>query len=237
MFGQFFPKAFRQEVEALQSELQDRTGQPIPRYVALRLLLDTGGYLGSFGVACDQEDLTRLLHEARTRLTASDCVIHSVETNARYHWVEKTLDGVVSYPSTSKDTVTDRVDRLLTHRVFGTLIFFAMMVIVFQSIFSWAGPLQDWIESIVEQLGTAVASVVPAGMLQSLLVDGVIAGVGAVLVLLPQIFMLFFFLAIMEDCGYMARAAYLMDAGMSRVGLTAGRLQASLLFPKLHRSK
>jgi ferrous iron transport protein B len=134
--------------------------------------------------------------------------------------VEKTLDGVVSYPSTSKDTVTDRVDRLLTHRVFGTLMFFAMMVIVFQSIFSWAGPLQDWIESIVEQLGTAVAGVVPAGMLQSLLVDGVIAGVGAVLVFLPQIFMLFFFLAILEDCGYMARAAYLMDAGMSRVGLS-----------------
>ncbi len=215
-----FPKAFRHEVDELTRELEQRVGKPVPRYVALRLLLDTGGYLGSFGIDCDQGELADLLHAARRRLTAADCSVLVVETNCRYHWVEKVLDGVVTYPANAKDTLTDRIDRLLTHRVLGTLIFFAMMIIVFQSIFSWAGPLQDLIEGGVGQVSTFVAGVVPEGMLQSLLVHGVISGVGAVLVFLPQIFMLFFFLTVLEDCGYMARTAYLMDNSMSRIGLS-----------------
>jgi ferrous iron transport protein B len=215
-----FPRAFRHEVDELTRELEGRVGKSVPRYVALRLLLDTGGYLDSFGIDCNKEELADLLHAARRRLTAADCSVHEVETNCRYHWVEKVLNGVVTYPANAKDTVTDRIDRLLTHRVLGTVIFFAMMIIVFQSIFSWAVPLQDLIEHVVDQFGTFVAGVTPEGMLQSLLVHGVISGVGAVLVFLPQIFMLFFFLAVLEDCGYMARAAYLMDNSMSRIGLS-----------------
>jgi ferrous iron transport protein B len=94
------------------------------------------------------------------------------------------------------------------------------MVIVFQSLFAWAAPFQDALERLVGAVGDAITAVVPAGVLQSLLADGVVAGVGAVLAFLPQIAMLFLFVAILEDCGYMARAAYLMDRLMSRVGLS-----------------
>ena len=198
-----FPRGFRHEVDELKRELEKRGDKPVPRYVALRLLLDTGGYLTNSGILCDQDELSELLHAVRRRLTASDCPVHTVETNSRYHWVEKLLDGVVTYPADVKDTLTDRIDRLLTHRVLGTVIFLAMMVVVFQAIFSWTTPLQDLIEVLVGRLGDFVAGLIPAGMLQSLLVNGVIAGVGGVLVFLPQIFMLFFFLAILEDCGYM----------------------------------
>ncbi len=215
-----FPRAFRHEVDELKRELEKRVGRSVPRYVALRLLLDTGGFLGDFGIVCDGDELAEMLHAVRRRLTASDCPVHTVETNSRYHWVEKLLDGVVTHPVDFKDTLSDRIDRLLTHRILGSVIFFAMMVVVFQAIFSWATPLQDLIEALVGRLGETVAGLMPAGMLQSLLVNGVIAGVGGVLVFLPQIFMLFFFLAVLEDCGYMVRAAYLMDSGMSRVGLS-----------------
>ena len=94
------------------------------------------------------------------------------------------------------------------------------MVIVFQAIFSWARPFQELIERLVAAAGAGISTTVPDGVLQSLLSDGVVAGVGAVLVFLPQIAMLFLFVAILEDCGYMARAAYLMDGLMSRVGLS-----------------
>ena len=106
------------------------------------------------------------------------------------------------------------------HRVWGTLIFALLMVLVFQSIFAWAAPLMQALDRGVSYVGNAVSGLLPAGAFQSLVVDGVIAGVGSVLTFLPQILMLFLFIAILEDCGYMARAAYLMDKLMSRVGLS-----------------
>ena len=94
------------------------------------------------------------------------------------------------------------------------------MYIVFQSIFTWAGPLQEFVETAQGAVGDFVAAQLSPGPLRSLLVDGVIAGVGGVLVFLPQIALLFLFIAVLEDCGYMARAAFLMDNVMSRLGLS-----------------
>ena len=130
------------------------------------------------------------------------------------------LNEVVQKPAQDVVTMTDRLDRVLTHPVSGVLIFVVLMVIVFQAIFSWAAPLQNLLERLVSAVGGWISAVMPVGVLQSLLADGVVAGVGAVLAFLPQIAMLFLFVAILEDCGYMARAAYLMDGMMSRVGLS-----------------
>ena len=130
------------------------------------------------------------------------------------------LNEVVQRPAQDVVTTTDRLDRVLTHPVSGVLTFVALMVIVFQAIFSWAAPLQNLLEWLVSGVGGWVSAVMPVGVLQSLLADGVVAGVGAVLAFLPQIALLFLFVAILEDCGYMARAAYLMDGMMSRVGLS-----------------
>src|SRR5207302_654342 len=117
-------------------------------------------------------------------------------------------------------TWTDRLDRVLTHRVWGTLLFLALMFVVFESIFTWAKPLMDVIKTGKDSLGQILAGVLPGGPLSSLLIDGILEGVGSVLIFLPQIVILFGFLAVLEDCGYMARAAFLMDKLMARCGLS-----------------
>ncbi|MCA9205461.1 MAG: ferrous iron transporter B, partial [Planctomycetales bacterium] len=109
---------------------------------------------------------------------------------------------------------------VLTHRLWGSVVFCLLMVVIFQAIFSGATGAMDAIEWIVEQCGEWVGARMAEGTLRSLIVEGVIGGVGGVIVFLPQILILFFFIAVLEDCGYMARAAYLMDRLMSRVGLS-----------------
>ena len=114
---------------------------------------------------------------------------------------------------------TDRLDRVLLHPVWGFLVLAVVLAVVFQSIFNWASIPQDLIKDGLSWLGKAVEGMMAAGPLRSLLVDGVIAGVGSVLVFLPQILLLFLFILLLEDSGYMARAAFLMDRMMGRVGL------------------
>ena len=102
------------------------------------------------------------------------------------------------------------------------LLFALLLLLIFQAVFSWATPLMDLIENGVVMLGSLARDFFPASMATDLLVDGVIAGVGNVVVFLPQILLLFFFLGLMEDTGYMARSAFIMDRLMSRVGLGGG---------------
>src|SRR5262249_31619854 len=125
----------------------------------------------------------------------------------------------VGRPARRPASWTDRLDRLLTHKVWGTLIFLALMFVGFQAIFTWARPLMSAIGAGKDPGSEALRGQVPPGALTSLLGDGVIDGVGAVLVFLPQIMILFGFIAVLEDCGYMARAAFLMDKLMARAGL------------------
>ena len=117
------------------------------------------------------------------------------------------------------DRLTQRLDDLFTHRVLGWVAFLGMMTLLFVSIFSIASYPMDWIEAGFTWLSGAVQGAMPEGDLRDLLTDGVIAGVGGVVVFLPQILILFFFIGLLEDTGYMARAAFLMDRVMNRVGL------------------
>src|SRR5262249_55058224 len=112
------------------------------------------------------------------------------------------------------------IDRVLTNRVWGTLIFLALMFAVFQAIFTGARPIMDAIDAGKDRLADGVRGLLGTGPLTSLLADGVIGGLGSVIVFLPQIIILFAFIALLEDCGYMARAAFLMDKLMSRCGLS-----------------
>ena len=114
---------------------------------------------------------------------------------------------------------TDRIDRVVLHPLWGSLLLLSVLAVLFQAIFSWANVPMDFIKQGVMALGHFVGGLMAEGPLRSLLVDGVIAGVGAVLVFLPQILLLFFFILLLEDSGYMARAAFLMDRLMGRVGL------------------
>ena len=120
-------------------------------------------------------------------------------------------------PSTSR--LTERLDAVFLHRVWGPLIFLALGMLVFQAIFTWATPLMDGVEALIAGSGEWLAVSMADSWLRSLLIDGVWAGVGSVVVFLPQILVLFFFLGVLEDSGYMARAAVIADRLMYRVGL------------------
>lgn len=123
---------------------------------------------------------------------------------------------------------THRIDRLLLHPLAGPLILALVMFTMFQAVFAWSEAPIGWIEGLMERLGAAVTAALPEGLLRSLLVDGVISGVGAVVVFLPQILILFLFILLLEGTGYMVRAAFLMDRLMSRAGLS-GRAFIPLL--------
>lgn len=116
-------------------------------------------------------------------------------------------------------SLTDRVDRFVLHPLWGPLLFLLVVLLVFQSIFTWAQPAMDGMDAMVSWLGTRLGNLCPPGLFRSFLVDGVVAGVGSVVVFLPQILILFFFIALLEHTGYMARSAMVMDRLMLKIGL------------------
>ena len=122
-------------------------------------------------------------------------------------------------PPKRPDTWTGKIDSVLLHPVAGVVILLAILFLMFQAVFSWATPVMDLIKAGFDWLSLQVTTYLPPGLLQSLIADGIISGVGSVLVFLPQIMILFFFIILLEDFGYMARAAFLMDRIMGGAGL------------------
>ena len=167
----------------------------------------------------DVAGLEPVVTAARAQVEAAGLSPISLEAESRYGWIAEVVERTVHRTGAGGKTFTDRVDAVALHRVGGPLIFVALMAVVFQSIFTWAEPLIGFVEGLFGALGGAVAAAIPEGDLQSLIVDGVIGGVGSVLVFLPQIVILFLFIGILEDTGYMARAAFIMDRFMRSVGL------------------
>ena len=163
--------------------------------------------------------LQTAVREALTALTGHGYTPNRLESELRYAWIADVMDKTVSRPRSVKRNLSDRIDRIVLHRVVGPIIFLALMAVVFQAVFSWAAPLMDGIEVLIAAIGGAVGDRMPDGDLRSLVVDGVFGGVGSVLVFLPQIAILFAFITLLEHSGYMARAAFLMDRVMRTVGL------------------
>jgi len=141
--------------------------------------------------------------------------------------VQALLDAAVSVPRRTSE-LDDKLDHWVLHPVFGMLILAAIMFLMFQAVFTWAAPFQDGIEASVAWLGSFIGASLPDGMLKSLLVDGIIAGTGSVLVFLPQILLLFLFILCLEESGYLPRAAFLLDRFMLASGLS-GRAFIPLL--------
>ncbi len=211
-----FPEAFEEEVQSLQTKL----GTEVPEYLVRRLLLDVGGYTEQLFAAQADLDIPAQIKATRERLAQAGCPVPAVEARSRYGWIRQVTQDCLHRPSAQAQSWSDRLDRVLTHRLWGTLVFFGVMFLLFQSIFTVATPLMDLIVSGQTLLSDALKGSLPAGPLTSLLADGIVGGVGAVVIFLPQIFILFAFITILEDCGYMARAAFLMDKLMARCGLS-----------------
>jgi ferrous iron transport protein B len=148
---------------------------------------------------------------------ASGKALDDEVVRGRYSFIDEHVAPLVSAPV--RHTLTERVDAVLIHPVFGFASFLAISLVIFQSLFTWANPAIDAIEWLFGQLGERVGSLLGDNVFSELIVEGVIGGAGSVVVFLPQILLLFLFVGLMEDSGYMARVAYLMDRIMKTMGL------------------
>ena len=138
---------------------------------------------------------------------------------ARYNFISNVVQETVKHNDSEDHRFSEKIDRVLTHKFFGLVILIGVLLLLFQAIFSWASLPMDLLDKGFGAFGDTVRNAMPPGVLTDLLVDGIIAGVGGVLVFLPQILLLFLFISLLEDTGYMSRAAFLLDKLMSRVGL------------------
>lgn len=152
-------------------------------------------------------------------MEAAERLLNNLDSNALYEQVEDILRQVVRTEMKLPEWHR-RLDSLVLHPVWGFVILMAILLLVFQAVYSWSAPLMDAIEGGFGALGEWVAAVMPAGVLQDLIVNGVIAGMGSVLVFLPQITILFAFILLLEDSGYLPRAAFLLDNLLSKSGLS-----------------
>jgi ferrous iron transport protein B len=143
----------------------------------------------------------------------------TVITDAKYSFITGALKETFRDPNIKKTTLSEKIDNVLTHKYFGFLIFNAILFLMFFATFKLGSYPTNWIDTGVSAFGSFVANVMQPGMLRDLLVNGIINGAGSVLVFLPNILILFFFIAILEGTGYMARAAFIMDKIMHRFGL------------------
>ena len=217
-----FPETLERQVEILRgnaSSMGADGDRRLSRVEAFRALVDEGGYTEERLVAEKGEELSGELARRRGEIGIS-APLSSIETEVRYSWINRILDGCLSQSTEPRRTVSDKIDMLFTHRVAGMVIFIAVSALVFQGIYQWSEPLMGGIESLFSGLGSLARAILPAGALRSLVIDGIIGGVGGVILFLPQIAILFLFISVLEDCGYMSRAAFLMDRLLSRCGLS-----------------
>lgn len=143
------------------------------------------------------------------------------ETIARYNFINDVLfDTVKIYSDPKRETHSNRIDKILTHRIFGFIIFFAILFLIFQSIFAWSEYPMSLIEQLFMWLTDMGTQILPPGLLTDLLIDGVLAGLSGVIIFIPQIAILFAFISLLEDTGYMSRVTFMMDKVMRKVGLS-----------------
>ena len=199
------------------------------RYLAIKLLEHDSQVLDYLGrhMAGEQrmkdfQNLTNARDVASARVkeeTGDDS--ETAIMDAKYGFINGALKEAGYHTGTKKDTykTTHRIDAILSNRFLGFPIFFLLLYIMFEVTFSLGQYPMDWIEELVAWAGEKVSTTMPDGPLKAMLIDGVIGGVGSVIVFLPQILILYFFISLMEDSGYMARAAFIMDKLMHKMGL------------------
>ncbi len=183
-------------------------------YEAYQFLQHAGGI--RFLSAIEKDNLEMLRKQAMIDRNA----LQIEETKARYGGIQQLLKQVLLLPDESRQvSLTARIDKLVTHKIAGYFIFFGILFLMFQAIFAWATLPMDLIDALFAQLTDVLREVLPAGALTDLLVDGVLPGIGGIVIFVPQIAILFVFIAILEESGYMARVVFLMDKMMRKVGL------------------
>lgn len=164
------------------------------------------------------ESLRAIVLERRAQAQAEGREIEQAVIGGRYAWIDEHAAPAL-HSASEKKSLTERIDSVVLHPALGFALFALAMAVVFQSLFSWADPVIGLVEAAFAVISDGVRGILPPSLFRDFLTEGVIAGVGAVLVFLPQILLLFFLIGLMEDTGYMARVAFLMDRLMRRLGL------------------
>ena len=214
------PAAIASAVTELQASLVANAGKAplIARAEALLLLTDQDSVRVAGSTPLDSRT-EEILRSWQKRWEAEGMDWAGTLVNSRYEVIGSLASEVVQAAHSSTPTVSDRIDSVVTHPVWGWLVLAAVMTLLFVSIFSFAQAPMDWIGTKTTALANWTKAMMPPGDLRNLLTDGVIGGVGTIVTFLPQILILFFFIGLLESTGYMARAAFIMDRLMSRVGL------------------
>ena len=192
------------------------------RYLAIKLLEKDADTTAMLSLQSDFEAIKKIVDVASQRVLEETGVdSETAIMDAKYGFIHGALEEVKYSVGKEKDTyqTTHLLDKFVTHRVLGFPIFLLMLLVMFSATFTLGQIPMDWIDAAVGELSHFVSMVLPDGPVKDLLVDGVLGGVGAVIVFLPQILILYFFISFMEDSGYMARAAFIMDKLMHKMGL------------------
>lgn len=217
------------EIEKAISLIEDKididankkiTDKYSPRYLAIKLI-EEDKHTGITIQACENYKEIRELADHRIDLLNKRCGESSENliTDAKYGFIAGALKETFVPGAIGRRQRTEMIDNILTHRVFGFPIFIFFMWLMFQATFTLGSYPMDWIDAGVGWISQTLSNTMPDGSLKDLLVDGVIGGVGGVIVFLPNIVILFFFISLMEDTGYMARASFIMDKLMHKIGL------------------
>ena len=213
------PEPVQRECDELKRMLQSmhHLAEPLAFHEAIVLLTSTA----ALSEHDDRYAPELIDHVKQDRLVLEKLGIdrNSIVVESRYEWIKRVCNSSVVSHRRNTNTTSDKIDRVLTHKVWGFVIFIGLMAVMFQAIFSWANIPMLMIGDAINWIDAQILQAMPAGDLRDLLVNGAIAGVGAVVTFLPQILFLFLFIGFLEDTGYMARAAFIMDRIMSKVGL------------------
>lgn len=213
------PASFEAETRALTGLLEKTFPESHVQATAEAMLVLSDERFLSSSTGHYPEAIRAVVATARQRLEQAGVDWRSAVIESRYRQLAEIQQSATTETQAPQETFSDKLDRILTHRLWGVMVFVGLMLLMFQSIFTFAKWPMTWLQAGIDLLGQWVGGLLPPGDLNSLLVAGVIQGVGAVVVFLPQILLLFLFISILEDTGYMARAAFLMDRLMSKVGL------------------
>jgi ferrous iron transport protein B len=161
----------------------------------------------------------KLLKDCKSQFGFNSEALQAEETTQRYQYIDHILEEAVASPPTKTSSFTEKLDYWVTHKVFGYLIFFGLLLLIFQAIFAWAAAPMDFIDLMFGKLGGWISETLPDGPLSNLLAEGVVPGIGGIVIFIPQIAILFAFITILEESGYMSRVVFLMDKLMRKAGL------------------
>ncbi|MEE8577202.1 MAG: ferrous iron transport protein B, partial [candidate division Zixibacteria bacterium] len=214
-------KIFDDVTEELLDEFITRFGNTYrSRAQYLRVIFDEKGEAEKKIIADEDPEVISWIQHSRQRLRNKYGSLVIAETQALTRRAEALYQSAVRDNSTKDKTLSEKVDRYLLHPILGPFILITVMVLVFQSIFTWAAPFMDIIDGVFSSLAGKVDAGMAQGPLRSLITDGIIGGVGSVLIFIPQIAILFIFIALLEDSGYMPRAAFIVDRMFRWCGLS-----------------